>query len=303
MAATNVDGTWTRDAEQKSVAPGLVISRSRRGSTDATADRRGVGPPAEERNMDHVQHVYDMFIGLLRGGNSPEQAETVIRGLVPDDATVSAAVERYRADRRESDHGPRARGTRGQDENRPWYTGARPGDLFWPALARKSSRATASTRPHCVSSTWHPRRSSPTSRLPGRPSSAGGPGARLRAERQDLELHRRDFEGGGRRVPAVHRPLRDPQQPPTSDAAQARGAARRAEPEPVGRADVRHRRLRDTLETPTPCFPRTSCGSSPLSRRTSSDCGTSSNGCSRRPRRPGGTAPSWSSTMRLTRRA
>ncbi|MDT5014775.1 MAG: hypothetical protein QOD39_935 [Mycobacterium sp.] len=91
--------------------------------------------------MDHVQHVYDMFVGLLRGGNSPEQAETVLRGVMGDQTTVDAAVERYR-EIAENIITAREPDTL-VDKSRivPWYTGTRPGDIFWPALRDELARS------------------------------------------------------------------------------------------------------------------------------------------------------------------
>ncbi|MEA2826794.1 MAG: hypothetical protein QOG43_1233 [Actinomycetota bacterium] len=84
--------------------------------------------------MDYVQDVYDMFVGLLRGGNTPEQGEGVLRGLIADQGLVRAAVSRYRsiAENLISAREPDTLA----DKSRliPWYTGARPGDVFWPAL-------------------------------------------------------------------------------------------------------------------------------------------------------------------------
>ncbi len=66
--------------------------------------------------------------------------------------------------------------------------------------------------------------------------------ARLRPERQDDELHRRHRQGGGRWLPPVHRPVRNPRRPAPPDAGAPARAARR--PPPGALAPTHHRRVR-----------------------------------------------------------
>lgn len=84
--------------------------------------------------MDPVQHLYEMFVGLLAAGNTPAEAEEVMKGLVQDHDAVAAAVDRYRI---VTENLIRAREPDALVDKRrltPWYTGSRPADRFWPPL-------------------------------------------------------------------------------------------------------------------------------------------------------------------------
>ncbi len=87
--------------------------------------------------MDPIQHVYDMFVGLLRGGNSPAQSEEALRDLVKDQDAVTEAVARYKKIAENIITAREPDSLVDKTKLVPWYTGARPGDLFWPALHNK----------------------------------------------------------------------------------------------------------------------------------------------------------------------
>ena len=84
--------------------------------------------------MDQVQGVYDMFIGLLHAGNTPEQAEQTMLDIPMPADLVKAAVDRFRS---VADGIITAREPESlvRDHVVPWYTGPRPADPFWPALS------------------------------------------------------------------------------------------------------------------------------------------------------------------------
>lgn len=86
--------------------------------------------------MDDVQVVFDMFMGLLLAGRTPEQAEQSLlaTGVAPE--LVGSATQLYRetAERIIAAREPDSL----VDPARivPWYTGPRPADTFWPAVRR-----------------------------------------------------------------------------------------------------------------------------------------------------------------------
>lgn len=83
---------------------------------------------------DQIDHGFDMLVGLIRGGMSPESAETTMRSYGLPPAMVNGASERFRqiADRIITARDPA--GLRDPKRIIPWYTGPRSGDEFWPVL-------------------------------------------------------------------------------------------------------------------------------------------------------------------------
>ena len=83
---------------------------------------------------DPVETVFAMFVGLLRIGSTPEQARIQMQAVMPDPAIIEAGINRYE----EIASGIiRARDPEAfvnRERLVPWYTGARPGDVFWPSL-------------------------------------------------------------------------------------------------------------------------------------------------------------------------
>ena len=85
--------------------------------------------------MDELQSVYDMFIGLLRAGNSPSQAEEAMRSVITSAQLVGAAVERYMVVTQGIVTAREPQSLVDKSRLVPWYTGDRPGDEFWPAVS------------------------------------------------------------------------------------------------------------------------------------------------------------------------
>jgi hypothetical protein len=75
-----------------------------------------------------------MFIGLLRAGRSPEEAESQMRSLMPSTEIVTAAVQRFRDVANKVIIAREPYTMRDPEHLTPWYTKPRPADEFWPAL-------------------------------------------------------------------------------------------------------------------------------------------------------------------------
>lgn len=84
--------------------------------------------------VDATGVAYDMFIGLLRAGRTPEDAEVSMRAILPNEHVVQAAIQRFRDLTNKIVKAREPHTMRNSEFLTPWYTGARPADVFWPQL-------------------------------------------------------------------------------------------------------------------------------------------------------------------------
>ncbi|MFP4554849.1 MAG: alpha-1,4 polygalactosaminidase, partial [Actinomycetota bacterium] len=107
--------------------PGFAFGAARAPAATETAE-------GKDPTVDPVKHVYDMYLGMLSGGSSPEYAAQTIRQLVTDTSVVDAALERYQVVRENLIQVREPEALVDRRRLQPWYWGPREGDRYWNAL-------------------------------------------------------------------------------------------------------------------------------------------------------------------------